>query len=466
MRVEKDLLGEKTIADDSYYGIHTARAIENFSISGKKVNPKLIQAIALIKQSAAKVNMELGYLEKEKGRFIVEAAKEMAQGKLQEHILVDALQGGAGTSTNMNINEVIANRAIELAGHKKGDYAYIHPINHVNLHQSTNDVYPSGLKIACIWVIEELSHVCAKLQESLQKKESEFAHIIKMGRTQLQDAVPITLGQEFGAYAQAISRDRWRIYKCQERLKQLNLGGTAIGTGITAPIKYVFSVVERLRDLVQVNIGRSENMIDGTQNVDVFVEVSGLIKTLAVNLNKIANDLRLLSSGPNAGFADINLPPRQAGSSIMPGKVNPTIAEATNQACFHVMAGDLAITLGAQNGQLELNAFMPLIGHHLLENIQIMSRTVVMLDKFCIQDISANEEKTKRIVYHSPALVTALVPYIGYSKATELAVKMSENQENIEKVILDNQIMKQEELDEFLDPYQLTRPYKGKKREI
>lgn len=466
MRVEKDLLGEKSLNEESYYGIHTARAIENFSISDKKVNSKLVQAMALIKESAAQVNMELGYLEQEKGNVIMQAAKEMAQGKLQEHILVDALQGGAGTSTNMNINEVIANRALELAGHKKGDYDYIHPINHVNLHQSTNDVYPSGLKIACIWATEELSTVCAKLQESLQRKESEFAHVIKMGRTQLQDAVPITLGQEFGAYAQAISRDRWRIYKCQERLKQLNLGGTAVGTGITAPIKYVFAIVERLRDLVQVNIGRSENMIDSTQNVDVFVEVSGLIKTLAVNLNKIANDLRLLSSGPTAGFGDINLPPRQAGSSIMPGKVNPTIPEATNQACFHVMAGDLAITLAAQNGQLELNAFLPLIAHHLLENIQLMTRTVMMLDERCVQNISANEEDTKQIVYHSAALVTALVPYIGYNKATEVAIQMNETKRNIETVILENHIMDQQEMAEFLDPYQLTRPYKGKKREF
>ncbi|WP_110954579.1 aspartate ammonia-lyase [Anaerosinus massiliensis] len=465
MRVEKDLLGEKSIAEDCYYGIHTLRAVENFSISGKRVHKNLIRAIALIKESAAQVNMDLGYLEKEKAIAIIAASKEMAAGDLEQYIIVDALQGGAGTSTNMNINEVIANRALELAGRNKGSYDYIHPIEHVNLHQSTNDVYPSGLKIACLWTLEELSKACENLQDSLQKKEQEFAQMIKMGRTQLQDAVPITLGQEFSAYAQAIARDRWRIYKCQERLKQINLGGTAIGTGITAPLKYVFAVVEKLRSLAKVNIGRSENMIDATQNVDAFVEISGLVKTLAVNLNKIANDLRLLSSGPSAGFRDIELPSCQAGSSIMPGKVNPVIAEATNQACFHVMAGDLAISLGAQNGQLELNAFLPLIAHHILENIELMTKTVTMLDKRCIQGILPNEERMRYVVYHSPALITALVPYVGYRKATELAVEMSKTGVSIETILKKYNLMNTQQIEEFLDPYQLTKPYKDKKRE-
>lgn len=464
MRIEKDLLGECEVPKDAYYGIHTLRAVENFAISGKRVNAALIKAIALVKKSAAITNMSLGYLEKTKGNAIIQAAEELAAGKFHESIIVDALQGGAGTSTNMNMNEVIANRALEILGHEKGEYDYIHPIDDVNLHQSTNDTYPSALKIACIWSVQALSDACAKLQETLQTKEDEFAGVIKMGRTQLQDAVPITLGQEFGAYAQAISRDRWRIYKCQERLKQINLGGTAVGTGITAPRKYVFEVVEHLRDIVKVNIGRSENMIDGTQNTDVFTEVSGLIKTLAVNLNKIANDLRLMSSGPQTGFGDINLPPRQAGSSIMPGKVNPTIAEAVNQSCFHVIAGDLAVTLGTQNGQLELNAFLPLVAHHLLENIQLMTKTVKMFDDLCIKGITANAEAAKNKVYHSTALVTALVPYVGYAKASEFAKMLLAKPQNIEAFILEKNIMAAEDIKDFLDPYQLTRPYKEKKR--
>lgn len=346
-RKELDWLGTKEIPDDAYYGIQTARAKDNFPLSGLKVHRELIRALAMVKKAAAETNRELGLLEQEKASAIIQAAEEIISGQWQEQFIVDALQGGAGTSTNMNMNEVLANRALEILGRAKGDYEYIHPLNDVNMSQSTNDVYPTALKIAAVNLLMPLNYGLAALQEALQLKEEEFAGVVKMGRTQLQDAVPITLGQEFSAYAQAISRDRWRIYKVEERLRQVNLGGTAIGTGLNAERKYIFMVNEKLRALTGLGIARAENMIDVTQNMDCFVEVSGLLKAAAVNLCKIANDLRLLSSGPKTGLGEINLPQLQSGSSIMPGKVNPVIPEAVNMAAYQVMSNDLAITLAS-----------------------------------------------------------------------------------------------------------------------
>ncbi|HWQ61770.1 MAG TPA: lyase family protein, partial [Negativicutes bacterium] len=328
MRRDKDLLGERDLPDEAYYGVHTLRAAENFPLSGYRVHPRLIAALALIKKAAAEVNAEQGSLDADMAKAIGRAADEVMEGKWRDQFVVDALQGGAGTSTNMNVNEVLAGRANELlAGAKSGP---VHPLDHVNLHQSTNDVYPTALRIAAVWLLQPLSEACAALQESLQAKETEFAGVIKVGRTQLQDALPIMLGQEFGAWAQAIARDRWRLYKVEERLRQTNLGGTAVGTGLNAPPKYINAVNERVRRYANIGLARAENMVDVTQNADVFVEVSGLVKALAVNLSKIAHDVRLLSSGPRAGLGEIVLPERQAGSSIMPGKVNPVIAEAVN----------------------------------------------------------------------------------------------------------------------------------------
>ena len=458
MRIEEDLLGEREIPAEAYYGIHTARAVENFPLTPYRVHPKLIRAIALIKKAAAEVNCELKFLPKAIADPIVQAAEEVLQGQWQDQFIVDALQGGAGTSTNMNVNEVLANRALEILGKARGEYSVVHPLNHVNLQQSTNDVYPTGLRIAALWLLKLLSEECAALQEALQEKEAQFAHVIKVGRTEMQDAVPIMLGQEFSAYAQAIARDRWRLYKVEERLRQVNLGGTAIGTGINADKKYIYMVNDRVRLHVGFGLSRAENMIDATQNADVFVEVSGLVKTLAVNLSKIAHDLRLLSSGPFAGLGEISLPERQAGSSIMPGKVNPVIPEAVNQAAFHVIAGDVAITLAAQSGQLELNSFMPLIAHHLLGNLELLTNSVRVFRGYCIQGIVANEEQCRYLLSNSLASITALVPYIGYDRVSHIAHLVGKDGRSLEEIVVAESGLTSEELDKILNPKRMTSP--------
>ena len=458
MRIEKDLLGEKEVPEGAYYGIHTVRAVENFPISGLKIHPELIKALAMVKKAAVITNMELGYLDKDRGQAIKQAAEEVARGQFLDQFIVDAIQGGAGTSTNMNMNEVLANRALEILGREKGDYDYIHPNNHVNMCQSTNDVYPTAIRVAAVNMLLPLNYGFANLQEALQIKEEEFAGVIKMGRTQLQDAVPITLGQEFSAYAQAISRDRWRLYKVEERLRQVNLGGTAVGTGLNAERKYIFMVNEKLREVTGLGLARAENMIDVTQNMDVFVEVSGLLKSASVNLCKIANDLRLLSSGPRAGLGEINLPERQAGSSIMPGKVNPVIPEAINQISFQIMSNDLAITLGASAGQLELNVMAPLIAHNLLQSLEILNNGVEIFRKKCILGITANKEKCQEYLEKSYGLVTALVPYIGYETASEIAKKAIHEDRNIREFALETGLFTPEELEIILQPQEATHP--------
>ena len=458
MRIEKDLLGEREVATDVYYGIHTLRALENFPISGYRVAPTLIKAIAVIKKAAAAVNTELGYLSKEKAQAIGIAADEVIGGQWQNQFVVDALQGGAGTSTNMNINEVLANRAIELLGGQRGDYNIIHPLNHVNMAQSTNDVYPTALRIAAIWLLKPLSEGCAALQDALQAKEAEFAGVIKVGRTEMQDALPVMLGQEFSAYAGAIARDRWRLHKVEERLRQAALGGTAVGTGLNADKKYIFMVNDRVRQYAGIGLARAENMIDVTQNADVFVEVSGLLKALAVNLGKMAHDFRLLSSGPRAGLGEIRLPERQAGSSIMPGKINPIIPEAINQIAFHVMAADMAIAMAAQSGQLELNPFMPLIAHHLLESLTILTNAVKMVNEFCVQGITANVERCREMLNNSVISVTALVPHIGYDLASQVARKAMEHGITVREAVIELAILPVEKIDAILDPRAMTRP--------
>lgn len=458
MRIEKDLLGEKSVPSDAYFGIHTERARENFPLSGYKTHHRLIAAIALIKKAAAAINSELSYLSPEISKAIGQAADEVIAGQLQEQFVVDALQGGAGTSTNMNVNEVLANRAIELLGGQRGEYQLVHPLNHVNMHQSTNDVYPTALRIAAIGLLKPLSQACAELQDALQQKEAEFAGVIKVGRTQLQDAVPIMLGQEFSAYAQAIARDRWRLYKVEERLRQVNLGGTAVGTGLNADKKYIYMVNERVRQHAKLGISRAENMIDATQNTDVFVEVSGLLKALAVTLGKIANDLRLLSSGPRAGLSEINLPELQAGSSIMPGKVNPVIPEAVNQASYHVIASDLAITLAAQAGQLELNAFLPLLAHHLLGSMEILTHTVTIFTTRCVNGITANPERCAALLEQSLATAAALAPHIGYDLTSQVARKAFLEVKSVRKAAMELGVLSDEKLDEILNPLALTSP--------
>jgi len=426
-RIEKDLLGEKQIPFDALWGIHTVRAVENFPISGNRIHPEFIKAYGEVKLACSQVNIQLGFWEDTKKSTAIEAACfEMSQGLLNQHILVDALQGGAGTSTNMNVNEVIANRALQLLGNPFGNYEVISPIDDVNLHQSTNDTYPTALKIAAIRLLRQLEQSILDLQEAFQQKEKEFAHIVKIGRTQLQDAVLTTLGREMSAYAEAFNRDRWRIYKCEERLRVVNLGGTAIGTGLGAPKKFIFRIVDRLRENTNIGLARSENLIDGTQNVDVFVEVSGILKACATNLLKISNDLRLLSSGPDAGMGEINLPQKQAGSSIMPGKVNPVIPEAVAQVSIQVMGNDQIIAQASSAGNLELNQFLPLIAKSLIENLNNVCK---IFKEKCVVGITANENICKKNVENSTASVTALIPKIGYNKANEII--QSAKKENI-----------------------------------
>ncbi|WP_427339416.1 aspartate ammonia-lyase [Caloranaerobacter sp. DY30410] len=457
-RVEKDFLGECRIENDRYYGINTKRALENFKLESKTVNLKLIREIALIKKAAAIVNKRLNRLPEDKANAIIKASEEVIEGKFDDEFKLSALQGGAGTSTNMNVNEVIANRAIEILGGKKGDYSIIHPLNHVNMSQSTNDVYPTALRIAAIHMLRKLSNSLADLQEALQIKENEFSEIIKLGRTQLMDALPMMVGQEFGAYAKAIARDRWRIYKVEERLRQINLGGTAIGTGMNAPLKFIFMITDVIQDLTKLGLARSEFPIDITQNTDVFVEVSGLLKACSVNLLKISNDLRLLNSGPKGGLGEIELPMMQAGSSIMPGKVNPVIPEMVAQVAMKVIANDYAITMASSSGQLELNAFIPLIAESLLESLELLNDAVVLFREKCIEGIKVNEKRCKENLERSTVLVTALVHHIGYDKASEIAKKALENDKTIREVLREENILNEEEIDKILNPYQVTKP--------
>jgi aspartate ammonia-lyase len=458
LRIERDMLGEVEIDDSCYYGVNTQRARRNFPISGTPIHPQLVRALAAVKKAAASTNLDIGRLEPEIARAIIAACDEIESGELDGQFVVDCMQGGAGTSANMNANEVIANRAIEILGGKKGDYSIVHPIDHVNMSQSTNDVFPTAVRIAAIRMLRPVTERFAELQTALQEKEEQFSAILKVGRTELQDAVPVTLGQEFGAWAQAISRDRWRLYKVEERLRQVGIGGTAVGTGLNAPKAYVFGVIEKLRALTGIGLARAEYMMDPTQNCDVFVEVSGLLKAAAVNIAKISSDLRLLSSGPRAGFGEIRLPAVQSGSSIMPGKVNPVIAEAANQAAFQIMADDFAITLAAQAGQLELNAFLPLIAKNLFEMLDLFNNTLTVFTEKCIKGIEADREKCESLLMNSLSTVTALTGYIGYDRASQVAKDCVCYNKTVRQVLTEQKIMDDELIDRLLRPEIMTSP--------
>lgn len=457
-RTEHDLLGSLEVPADAYYGIHALRAMANFDLSGLKLHSELIRALAEVKKACAIANARTGYLDQPIADAIAAACDEIASGKLRDQFITDPFQGGAGTSANMNANEVIANRAIEIIGGVKGEYDKVHPLDHVNLSQSTNDVFPTAVRVAAIRLLTSAAHAMADLQRALQTKEAEFAGVLKIGRTEMQDAVPITLGQEFAAWAQAIQRDWWRLYKVEERLRQVNLGGTAVGTGLNADQRYVYSVVEILRDVTGLPLARAENMIDVTQNCDVFVEVSGLIKAAAVNLAKIAADLRLLSSGPRAGFGEIALPALQAGSSIMPGKVNPVATEAVSQCAFQIMANDVAITTAAASGQLELNAFLPMISHNLFQSLQLLRGAASLLSEKCVSGIEVNEERCRELVENSFAMLTALSPYIGYEAASDLAQEAIESGKTIRQAVLDKGLFTTEQLDAILSTTEMTKP--------
>ena len=413
-RREKDFLGEKEVPGEAYWGIHTQRALENFPFSGSRVNPSLIRSLATVKKACGLANLELGYLDERKGKAILAACEEVIEGKFYDQFPVDALQGGAGTSSNMNMNEVVANRAVELLGGKRGDHSMVHPIEDVNLHQSTNDVYPTAVKVSAILLLRELSQTIARVQGSFQRKEKEFARIVKVAKTELQEAVPITLGAEFSAFGEAMARDRWRTFKCEERLRVVNLGGTAVGTGLNAPRSYIFLVVEKLREVTGLGLSRGENLLDATANTDPFVEVSGILKAHASSLCKIANDLRLLHL-----FGEIELPKLQPGSSIMPGKVNPVVLEAVMQVALRVMANDFLIAEACSRSTLQINEFLPLLANSLLESLDLLIRTDEVLARHA-DGITANETRCRESFDRSPMIVTAFLPHIGYDRASEL----------------------------------------------
>ncbi len=458
VRRERDSLGERDIPASVRYGIHTQRALENFSLLGRAVHPELARAFGAVKLAALRANRSLGYFpDAAKAEAMAMSCQELLDGTLVPEILVDALQGGAGTSTNLNVNEVLANRALELLAEVHGAYDRVSPLDDLNLHQSTNDTFPTALRIAAIWGLRELERQVVALQEAFQLKEKAFAHIVKVGRTEMQDAVLVTLGREMGAYAEALNRDRWRLGKCEERLRVVNLGGTAIGTGLAAPRDYIFRVVDDLREITGLGLARAENLVEATQNADVFVEVSGLLKALATNLIKISGDLRLLSSGPEAGLGELQLPPRQAGSSIMPGKVNPVIPEAVTQAAILAMAHDQALSFAISLGSLELQAFLPLVAHSLLESLDLLARACDLLRRHCIEGLEANEARCRGHVENGTAAATALLPLLGYERTCQLVAETQRRGRGLKETALALGWVKAEQFDELTSPEAVGR---------
>ncbi|MDZ7741577.1 MAG: aspartate ammonia-lyase [Bacteroidota bacterium] len=461
-RMEHDLLGYREVPAEAYYGIQTMRAVENFNISGVTLNffPVLIEALAMVKMAAAKANHELGLLSKPVSDAIVRACQDLLSGKYLSHFVVDMIQGGAGTSTNMNVNEVIANRALEILGHDKGEYKYCHPNNHVNLSQSTNDAYPTAIKIALVKSNEKLVMVLKSLIKSLKDKSIEFAHIIKMGRTQLQDAVPMTLGQSFEAYAVTMEEEIECLNHNVGLMLEVNMGGTAIGTGINADPEYSLKVLHHLREITGLDIRLAKNLVEATQDTGSFIMYSSAVKRLAAKLSKMSNDLRLLSSGPRAGFNEINLPPMQPGSTIMPGKVNPVIPEVVNQIAFKVIGNDLTVGLASEHGQLELNVMEPVIVQSLFESIEMLKNGMDTLNYRCIKGITANAEHCRKLVENSIGLVTALNPYIGYENSTELAKEALKSGKGVYELVLEKKMLSKEKLDEILAPENMIGPKK------
>jgi len=458
-RNEHDLLGDRAVPDERYFGVQTLRATENFNISGVTLNfyPVLIQALAMVKMAAAKANYELGLLSKPVTNAIVQACNEIVNGKLHAHFVVDMIQGGAGTSTNMNANEVIANRALEILGYEKGDYKYCHPNNHVNLSQSTNDAYPTAIKIALINSNKKLIDVLNLLIKAMRKKANEFSEIIKMGRTQLQDAVPMSLGQSFEAYAATFEEEVARLKENANLFLEVNMGATAIGTGINAEPGYSEKCIHHLRTITGLDIKLAGNLVEATQDTGAFVMYSSAVKRLAVKLSKISNDLRLLSSGPRAGLNEINLPPMQPGSSIMPGKVNPVIPEVVNQIAFKVIGNDLTVTIAAEGGQLELNVFEPVIVQSLFESIEMLKNGMETLVYKCINEITVNKDRCRELVENSIGIVTALNPVLGYETSTSLAKEALEKNKGVYELVLERKLLSKEELDKILSPDNMIR---------
>ena len=457
-RTEHDLLGDREVPDDAYWGVHTLRAVENFPITGETIagNPHLVRGLAAVKLAAARANRELGLLDQRRCAAIEAACLEILEGRLADQFVVDAIQGGAGTSTNMNANEVIANRALELLGAARGDYAVLHPNDHVNLSQSTNDVYPTAANIATIGALAELLASVDHLVAAFRRKADQFHDVVKMGRTQLQDAVPMTVGQEFAAYAVTLAEDRDRLAEAGTLLHEINLGATAIGTGLNAPPGYAESARRHLAEITGLPLTTSPDLIEATADVGAFVHLSGVLKRVAVKLSKICNDLRLLSSGPRSGLAELNLPAVQSGSSIMPGKVNPVIPEVVNQVAYEVIGNDVTVTLAAEGGQLQLNAFEPVIVHSLSRSITHLGNACRVLADRCVDDITVNTDRLRASVAGSIGLVTALNPHIGYAAATSVATEALLSGRGVAELVLERGLLSRGELEELIRPERLA----------
>jgi aspartate ammonia-lyase len=457
-RIEKDFLGEKEIPVEAYYGIQTIRAVENFPITGYRIHESLIKALAMVKKAAAIANMNTTRLYKDLAGVIIQASDEIIAGKWDDQFIVDPIQGGAGTSMNMNVNEVIANRGLELLGRAKGDYFHLSPNTHVNMSQSTNDVFPTAIHISTLTLLEKLLVTMEDMQKVFKQKAVQFEKVIKMGRTHLQDAVPIRLGQEFEAYARVLMRDINRIKHTREHLLEVNMGATAVGTGLNADPKYIKDVVKQLAEISGFPLVNAEHLVDATQNTDAYTEVSAALKVCMMNMSKIANDLRLMASGPRAGLGEIRLPARQPGSSIMPGKVNPVMPELINQIAFQVIGNDHTICLASEAGQLELNVMEPVLVFNLLQSISIMNNGFRAFTDHCLAGIEANEERLRDYVDKSVGIITAVNPHLGYEVAARIAREATISGKSVRELCLQYDVLTEEELDIILNVYEMTEP--------
>lgn len=460
--MEHDSIGALNVPAEAYYGVQSMRAATNFQITHRPLHPVLIDSIVMVKKAAAITNEKSGKLDQQIAQAIIQACDEILDGNLRDQFIVDAIQGGAGTSANMNANEVIANRAIEILGGTKGDYSIVHPNDHVNMSQSTNDVIPTAGKITALKLLPQTIKELEKLEKAMEEKEAEFDDILKMGRTQLQDAVPMRLGQSFGAFAHVLKRDIKRLKNVMEEMKVLNIGATAIGTAINVDPYYLANISYELSKVAGISLKQADDLIDATQNLDGFVSVSGVLKTCAVDISKISNDLRLMSSGPRTGLSEINLPARQNGSSIMPGKINPVIPEVVSQVAYLIIGHDYTITMAAEAGQLELNAFEPVLFHHLFESIDTLKEAAATLTKHCITGITANKGQCEEYIEKSVGISTALCPYIGYAKSAEIAKKSLKTGISVKELVLEEGLLKEEELKEILKPEKMTQPMREK----
>lgn len=458
MRIEKDSLGSLEVPDSVYYGVQTMRAVENFPITGVPVHPQLIVALAHVKKAAALANAELKRLQPAVAEAIAQAAEEVGKGGWADQFIVDSIQGGAGTSINMNMNEVLANRALELMGYAKGDYFHCNPNNHVNMSQSTNDAIPTALRIAAYTLTQKLLETMREVLAAFEAKREQFDDVIKMGRTHLQDAVPIRMGQEFGAYARVLARDIGRIEHAANGLLTVNMGATAVGTGLNATPDYIVRVVELMAEDLRIPLRSADDLVDATQNTDAYTELSAALKVNAVNLSKICNDIRLMASGPLVGLNELILPPRQPGSSIMPGKVNPVMVEVVNQVAFQVMGNDHTICVACEAGQFELNVMGPVIAFNLLQSLQMLQRALDVFRRYALEGMEANRKRCKEYVERSFGIVTALNPHLGYDVAAQLVKEAMATGLTVKEIILERGLLTQEEMDEILDPVQMTTP--------